>query len=368
MTSNSTSICTVNGNGLVSYIGVGTCSLTVRVAQSANYTSAVGSAQSFAVVRAVSSTPSITNLPTAGVPGGSFTPVISTTGNGTTSYKSNSTSVCTVKASGVVMNIGIGTCSLVASVAISSKFTAAVGSVQSFSVDGAPMVLTINATAGQINKLPLVGTVNASVTWGDGASQTVSGTKSTTTDHTYSTAGTYTVTIKGYVPTFGGIDSSNLMPGLTAVTAWGELGTTSLMKAFIGVSALTSVPTNFPSTVTNTSYMFQDATAFNSDISAWNVSAVTDMKMMFSNAAEFNQDISSWNITAVSGLGMQQMLSMSGMKSANYTKLLVGWSTQSVKSGVTLGANMMKYDPSASAARAILTNTYGWIIQGDLVT
>merc|ERR1719174_2034656 len=41
--------------------------------------------------------------------------------------------------------------------------------------------------------------------------------------------------------------------------------------------------------------MFQQAAAFNKDISRWNTSQVTNMQRMFYSAAAFNQDLRSWN-------------------------------------------------------------------------
>ena len=49
--------------------------------------------------------------------------------------------------------------------------------------------------------------------------------------------------------------------------------------------------------------MFNDALAFNGDISPWNVSAVTDMSHMFGNTGTFNQDLSSWNVSQVTDMG-----------------------------------------------------------------
>ena len=53
------------------------------------------------------------------------------------------------------------------------------------------------------------------------------------------------------------------------------------------------------SSVTNTNSMFYGATAFNQDISSWDVSKVTDMFAMFYSAAAFNQNLSSWNVDGV---------------------------------------------------------------------
>ena len=53
------------------------------------------------------------------------------------------------------------------------------------------------------------------------------------------------------------------------------------------------------SAVTNMYRMFASATAFNGDLSSWNVSAVTIMERMFEGATAFNGDISSWDVSAV---------------------------------------------------------------------
>jgi len=81
------------------------------------------------------STPSISNLPTSAAYGGSFTPTVSTTGDGTTSVTSSTTSVCTVDpTSGLVSYVGAGTCTLDAHVAAGTNFTSADGTDQSFTV------------------------------------------------------------------------------------------------------------------------------------------------------------------------------------------------------------------------------------------
>jgi surface protein len=48
--------------------------------------------------------------------------------------------------------------------------------------------------------------------------------------------------------------------------------------------------------------MFQSANAFNQDISSWDVSNVTNMMQMFDNADLFNQDISAWNTSKVADM------------------------------------------------------------------
>ncbi|MEI6710102.1 MAG: hypothetical protein WCL17_03875, partial [Actinomycetota bacterium] len=59
VTSSTTSVCTVGGDGLsVTYVGLGTCSLTAAVAAGTNYSGATGTAQTFSIGHAPSlSTP-----------------------------------------------------------------------------------------------------------------------------------------------------------------------------------------------------------------------------------------------------------------------------------------------------------------------
>jgi len=47
------------------------------------------------------------------------------------------------------------------------------------------------------------------------------------------------------------------------------------------------------------SVMFQNAEAFNQDISSWDVSNVTDMNSMFWYASSFNRDLSNWCVANI---------------------------------------------------------------------
>ncbi|HXQ59738.1 MAG TPA: hypothetical protein VN799_06555, partial [Acidimicrobiales bacterium] len=137
VTSNTPAVCTASGL-TVSYVGVGTCSLTAQVAAGTDYLARSGSAQSFTVGRAVPSTPTITNIPSPANEFFGFTAIVGTNGDGTKSVTSNTPGVCSVGTNGLTVTfVGFGTCSLTPSVAQGSDYFGATGSPQTFPVNEA---------------------------------------------------------------------------------------------------------------------------------------------------------------------------------------------------------------------------------------
>ena len=134
-----------------------------------------------------------------------------------------------------------------------------------------------------------------------------------TTGGTMTVIATITVN-SGYFTTFGGWDSGStgLPQYLSSVvstvdtvdTNWGlgnngsNPGLTSLDEAFSFCSTLITVPSYVPVGITNMSWCFRLAYAFNYDISNWDTSKVTHMNEMF-RSTSFNQDIGSWDVSNV---------------------------------------------------------------------
>ncbi|MCX6210051.1 MAG: BspA family leucine-rich repeat surface protein, partial [Bacteroidetes bacterium] len=121
--------------------------------------------------------------------------------------------------------------------------------------------------------------------------------------HDYGIAGTYTVAIKGSFPRIyfnNGGDHQKIL----SIEQWGNIAWASMGRAFMGCSNLVGNATDAPdlSAVTDMSYMFYYATAFNGNIGNWNTSAVKNMSFMFYKAAAFNQNIGSWNTSAVTNM------------------------------------------------------------------
>ena len=152
--------------------------------------------------------------------------------------------------------------------------------------------ITIPTRSGQ--------TYNYTVDWEDGEP---TNNHADGASHTYAVAGRHRIGITGIFPQIYFNDEGD-KEKIKEIKQWGTQVWSSMESAFAGASNLQVTATDAPvlSKVPNMSEMFYGATAFNSDISAWNVSSVIHMSGMFQNAVTFNQNIGSWNVSSVTNM------------------------------------------------------------------
>ena len=89
---------------------------------------------------------------------------------------------------------------------------------------------------------------------------------------------------------------------LLTVEQFGTVAWKSMFRAFAyckNMQFATTVDTPNLGSVTSMKFMFYDCSAFNQDISGWDVSKVTNMGSIFCGCTAFNQDIRGWNVSKV---------------------------------------------------------------------
>jgi surface protein len=164
-----------------------------------------------------------------------------------------------------------------------------------------PLVLIFDTSLGDTTiELPLNGTVNAEVDWGDGTSDTY--TTAGTQTHTYASGGEYVVKVNGLVTQFGSGGTVLSRPELTRCLSFGDIGITSLSGAFRNCVNFIEAPSKLPVGVTSLDRMFQGATSFNHYIGDWDTSNITSMFGVFLQATIFNQNIGSWDTSSVTDM------------------------------------------------------------------
>ncbi|WP_299366259.1 BspA family leucine-rich repeat surface protein [Winogradskyella sp.] len=143
------------------------------------------------------------------------------------------------------------------------------------------------------------------VDWGDG---TVEAGFTDDATHTYTTAGTYDVSITGEFPRIAfNLSSSSNSSKITLLSQWGTNQWRSMEAAFDGCENLEVIAPDVPdlSNVTDISEMFRNCQSFTgqlTDLSSWDVTNVEDMTLVFASDGSisvFNGNISNWNVDNV---------------------------------------------------------------------
>ena len=88
------------------------------------------------------------------------------------------------------------------------------------------------------------------------------------------------------------------------ISSWDVNNVTNMSNMFNTATAFNQLIGSWNvNNVTNMRHMFYKASVFNQNIGNWNVSNVTDMGLMFDHATAFNQPIDSWNVSNVTDMG-----------------------------------------------------------------
>ena len=163
---------------------------------------------------------------------------------------------------------------------------------------------------------------------------------------------------------------NGMFSGATAfnqdISGWNVANVIDTGSMFAGATAYTNLGQSLNSwnmgLNNNMNSMFAGATAFNQDISGWNTSHVGDMTTMFDGDTVFNQNLSAWNVATVRTGGVGNMTNIfrnTSLSLKNYDAILAAWSGQVLQSGVSLGAGSTHYCMS-DPQRTSMINTYGW--------
>ena len=151
-----------------------------------------------------------------------------------------------------------------------------------------PFKFQLTVSAGQTYGLPLFSVAgtqpNIIVDWGDSSESTVTDVNDANRFHTYTSGGTYTVSIIGSLPGFR-VDNDTYKLLYSAILEWGNVGLRSLN--FYGCVNMTSIPsaTNGLSRVTqwNNTFRGTSITSIPSGLFAFSISANEDTPVLLSN-------------------------------------------------------------------------------------
>jgi surface protein len=231
--------------------------------------------------------------------------------------------------------------------------------------------------------VPLNGTVNCTIDWGDGTSETHTTTGFKT--KTYANPGVYVVQISGTMTTLDhglGASTTNNKAKLVRCLSFGNVGLTSLNSAFRSCPNFIQCPPSLPTTsnVANLAacftgctafndarvvnwntqhaftffFMFRDCPNFNQPIGGWNTASVNNIASMFFNASAFNQPIGGWNTSSVTTMA-ECFLGASA-----FNQPIDSWQTSSVTTMFEMFRNTGNFNqPIGSWNTAAVTNMGG---------
>jgi surface protein len=216
---------------------------------------------------------------------------------------------------------------------------AGAGSVAAAYVDPTPTktIMTYKCNVATTGAIPMRLGLTGTESWSDGITKTYTNANDPAS-RTFAAGVEYKMTFDGtyqrilYNQTQATIDLNKC---LRSVDHWGQnVGVTDASNAFMTAGELTAVPAHIPSTITNISYMFYQASKINDpNISNWNTSNITNMYGAFNRTAAFNQPLNNWNTSKVTN--MQYMFTYAGV----FNQPLDKWDTSKVTHMTQMFAN-----------------------------
>ena len=243
----------------------------------------------------------------------------------------------------------------------------------------------VSNTQTQID-IPYVQGTSFTVDWGDGLTETSTGSNNRTLSHTYNDGNnnnvanpTVSINAQGDLNPLTGFSFGQSGGGSKAllidIPAWGNTPFTYVQSLLSGCNNLNTLSaTDAPiitasnffsmfgstgtlgnadltswdvSSATYTGYMFSGS-LFNGNISNWDVSNVTNMSYMF-NSAAFSGNISSWDVRNVTDAG-RQFIGMSGNPD------ITGWFYESLTTAYFWAWSASNFNPGPFKIGATATN------------
>ena len=175
----------------------------------------------------------------------------------------------------------------------------------------------------------------------------------------YEQEGVYRIAIEGDFPQidfFRGGDKKKLL----SIEQWGDIEWKSMLSSFYGCTNLAGQAKDTPnlSAVVSTVGMFTNASAFDQNISDWDVSNIKKMDAMFAGATSFNQDIGSWNVSNVESMDSM----FSGASSFNQD--LSSWNVVKVQSMRYMFKNANVFDQNIGVWQPYATRYMNGMFDG----
>jgi surface protein len=354
-------------NNKLNIVGVGTATLTVTQAATANY-----SAQTINVpVTIAKAWPNIIFAPIIATYGNNdFQLLPSSNSDGAYTFLVSPSTVATIVGanSNMLHIVGVGTATLTVTQAATSNYeTLTINvpvTVRNLALDGVTVKCTLSSLPSSPIPLFVQANLRGTLEWfaivnqsskpyitnyakgivNDGSSKFIP------TGQT--PALTTPVPFNNIVTTFM-TDMSYLFDNNSAfnsdISSW-DTSRVTLMNRMFSQMNTTGTEFNQPisswntSSVTNMSYMFYGAKKFNQPIGFWNTSSVTNMGYMFFHASIFNQNIGSWDTSSVNGEGMRMMFYWAENFNNGENASIGNWNTSKVTSMTSMFDGAKKFN------------------------